>query len=226
MRALVIEDSDEIAECMVDALKDLDIAADRFPEGAQLKAATATVDYDILVLDLNLPDVDGLELLKELRENGFSAPILIVSARIGIQDRVSGLDLGADDYLIKPFALDEFEARVRALLRRDKNTRTPEIVLGNLSFNQSSREFFVHEEALLLSPRERAVLEVLMRQTPNVISKERIAQHVFNFDDHAGTSSIELYVHRLRKRLKDSDVSISTTRGLGYSLHQTSQAAQ
>ncbi|MEM7502775.1 MAG: response regulator transcription factor [Pseudomonadota bacterium] len=218
MRALIIEDTEDIAECMQQSLRDMGITSDWFTEGRRANAALDLSEYDLLILDLNLPDADGLDVLKALRAGGDTTPVLIVSARISIEDRVSGLDLGADDYLIKPFDLHEFEARVRALLRRDKESRNPVIRFGDLEFDQTTREFRASGELVDLSPRERAVLETLIRQNGTVISKERIAQHVFSFDDEAGVSSIELYVHRLRKKLGHSHVQIVTKRGLGYLL--------
>ncbi len=218
MRALIIEDQDEIADVFEQSLNDMAIASDRFARGAQALEAFRFVDYDLLILDLTLPDIDGLEVLRKLRTTGVRTPVLIVSARIRLQDRVAGLDLGADDYLVKPFDLAEFEARVRALLRRDVDSRSPSLTVGGLSFDQASREFRLAGRSLNLSPRERSVLEVLIRQKGGVISKERIAQHTFSFDDEAGVSSIELYIHRLRKKLVGSDVTIQTHRGLGYAL--------
>ncbi len=218
MRGLIIEDNNEIAEVMQLSLQDMGIGCDRFAQGRRVQEAMQCADYDIVVLDLNLPDSDGLVVLRNLRGKGCTTPVLIVSARIGIEDRVSGLDLGADDYLVKPFDLQEFEARVRALLRRNRENRTPQLQFGSLVFDQSTREFSLAGTTMDFSPRERAVLEILIRQNGAVISKERIAQHVFTFDDHAGTSSIELYVHRLRRKLADSDVGIVTKRGLGYAL--------
>jgi DNA-binding response OmpR family regulator len=218
MRALIIEDTEDIAECMQQSLQDMGITSDWFVEGRRVAAAFDLTNYDLLILDLNLPDADGLDVLRKLRSGGDTTPVLIVSARISIEERVSGLDLGADDYLIKPFDLHEFEARVRALLRRDKEARIPLISFGSLKFDQTTREFAANDQLIELSPRERAVLETLIRQHGTVISKERIAQHVFSFDDDAGVSSIELYVHRLRKKLADTDVRIVTKRGLGYAL--------
>lgn len=225
MRALIIEDTEDIAECMQQSLSDMGLASDWFAEGERLRSALDLTEYDILILDLNLPDADGLELLRTMRAQGNPTPVLIVSARIRIEDRVHGLDLGADDYLVKPFDLHEFEARVRALLRRDKEARSPTIRFGALEFDQATREFLLEGDALTLAPRERAVLETLIRQNGAVISKERIAQHVFSFDDDAGISSIELYVHRLRKHLVDTNVRIVTKRGLGYLLEVASAGA-
>lgn len=220
MRALIIEDNCDIAECIVESLKDLEITSDWFQEGTYFMRAVTAGEFDIIVLDINLPDANGLTLLKELRKTGDKTPVLIISARVTVSDRVMGLDLGADDYLVKPFALDEFEARVRALLRRESNNKTEVVEFGNLHYNQITREFSLDGVAFNLSPRERAVLETLMQKKGDVISKESIASHIFSFDDLADASAIEIYIHRLRKKLATSNVSIATKRGLGYALQK------
>lgn len=218
MRVLIIEDNADIADCIQHSLSDMGIASDWFARGGLLKEAFRSAEYDLVILDLNLPDIDGLKALKAFRSTDQLTPVLIVSARISIDERVKGLDLGADDYLIKPFDLQELEARVRALLRRQGESRGPNIEFDALSFDQTTREFELDGEELNLTPRERSVLEILIRQGGDVISKARIADHVFNFDDEAGTSSIQLYVHRIRKKLTSSSITIATRRGLGYAL--------
>ena len=218
MRALIIEDKAEIADCIEQTLNDMGIATDSFRRGSLGWQAIETAEYDLVVLDLNLPDQDGLGILKKTRASGNETPVLIISARTSIDDRVKGLDLGADDYLIKPFAIHELEARVRALLRRSQDTRSNLIEYAGLTFDQKSREFYVRERCLDLPPRERSVLEILIRQNGNVISKNSIAEHVFSFDDDASPSSIELYVHRLRKKLSEYRIGIETKRGRGYAL--------
>ena len=221
MRAIIIEDNEEIADCMQQSLHDMGITSDRFTEGKLFSHALTLVDYDLAVVDLNLPDTDGLQLISSLRKKNSTTPILIVSARTSIEDRVTGLDIGADDYLIKPFDLNEFEARIRALMRRRAAAIKQTISLGKLVFNQSSREFELNGENLDLPPRERAVLEILIRQDQRVASKEYIADHIFNFDDEASVSSIEIYIHRLRKKLAGTGLEIDTKRGLGYLLRLT-----
>ena len=218
MRAIIIEDSEEIAECMEQSLEDMGITSDTFSEGSKFRHATSMVDYDIMVMDLNLPDSDGIDLVKEFRLKHTKTPVLIVSARTSIDDRVEGLNIGADDYLVKPFDLNEFEARIKALLRRSSEERKPTIEFGELMFDQNTRQFKLNNDDIELSPRERAVLEILIRQKGNIISKERIANQVFNFDDEASVSSIEIYIHRLRKKLSKSNIIITTVRGLGYKL--------
>jgi len=223
MRALIIEDNSDIAECIVQCLADIGITSDWFQQGKFLKSALSVADYNITVLDLSLPDMDGLDALREIRNDGISIPILIISARISVEERISGLDLGADDYLVKPFALDEFEARVRALLRRKFASSSPTIALGDLIFDQITREFLFKKEHIDLSGRERAVLEILMQKNGQVVSKERLAENIFNFNDEADISSIEIYIHRLRKKLSHCNIKITTRRGLGYVLEAHSE---
>jgi two-component system response regulator TctD len=223
MRALIIEDNSDIAECIVQCLADIGITSDWFQQGKFLKSALSVADYNIIVLDLSLPDMDGLDALREIRNDGISTPILIISARISVEERISGLDLGADDYLVKPFALDEFEARVRALLRRKFASSSPTIALGDLIFDQITREFLFKKEHIDLSGRERAVLEILMQKNGQVVSKERLAENIFNFNDEADISSIEIYIHRLRKKLSHCNIKITTRRGLGYVLEAHSE---
>ena len=218
MRAIIIEDTEEIADCMQQSLLDMGITSDCFAEGKLFSHALTLVDYDLAVVDLNLPDTDGLELIASLRRGNSSTPILIVSARTSIENRVTGLDIGANDYLIKPFDLNEFEARIRALIRRRAASIKQTISLGELLFNQSSREFELNGENMDLPPRERAVLEILIHQDQRVASKDYIADHIFNFDDEASVSSIEIYIHRLRKKLSGTNLKIDTKRGLGYLL--------
>ena len=160
MRAIIIEDTEEIADCMQQSLLDMGITSDCFAEGKLFSHALTLVDYDLAVVDLNLPDTDGLELIASLRRGNSSTPILIVSARTSIENRVTGLDIGANDYLIKPFDLNEFEARIRALIRRRAASIKQTISLGELLFNQSSREFELNGENMDLPPRARAVLEL------------------------------------------------------------------
>ena len=218
MRALIVEDNIEVADCIGQALKDMGLAIDSFARAALGWHALQSAEYDLIVLDLNLPDRDGLSLLKQARGRGNKTPLLIVSARTGIDERVAGLDLGADDYLVKPFSLHELEARVRALLRRSRETRLNRIEYAGLGFEQKSREFYAGGQRLSLPPRERSVLEILIRQGGQVISKESIAARIFNFDDEASPTCIELYVHRLRRRLDAFGVLIETQRGRGYLL--------
>lgn len=218
MRILVVEDNPDLARLITRALCGMNHAVDTLDDGSMAVTALATEPYDLIVLDLTLPGKDGLEVLKEYRGQGGRAPVFILTARAELDARVQGLDLGADDYLIKPFELAEFEARVRALLRRRADRRTPVIRAGELTFHTVRQTVAYREIPIELTPRTRGVLEILMRHADHVVSKEQIFSHLFGFDDEADISAIEIYISRLRKRLTETAISIRTIRGLGYVL--------
>lgn len=216
MRILVVEDNEALARSIERSLTEMSNAVDIIDNGALANEVLKTETYDLVVLDLTLPRLDGLEVLRKFRNRGGATPVLILSARADLDDRVKGLDLGADDYLTKPFEVAELEARVRALLRRREDSRNPIIELGCLAFDTVSRVVTMKNKELPLTPRERGVLEVLIRNAGRVVSKDQIFEKIFNFDDEADVSAIEIYVSRLRKKLKNCDVPIRTVRGLGY----------
>jgi DNA-binding response OmpR family regulator len=218
MRILVVEDHADLASAISRSIKQMGHAVDVLDDGGLANDVLKTENYDLLVLDLNLPGMDGLDILKHFRERGGSSPVLILTARAEIEDRVSGLDLGADDYLTKPFEVSELEARIRALLRRHQAKRSTLIKAGVLVFDTNSRLFIADGYDLSLTPRERAVLEVLIRNHRSVVPKDKIFEHIFGFDDEADLSAIEIYISRLRKKLKAYDVGIRTIRGIGYML--------
>jgi two-component system response regulator TctD len=161
-----------------------------------------------------------MEVLRRLRARGATVPVLILTANASVAGRVAGLDSGADDYLAKPFDLSELEARIRAQLRRAGNQKNPLVELGSLSFDSNSRQFALRGDALTLTPRERAVLEMLLQRAGKPVAKSVLAQSVFGFEDEANPNAIEIYVHRVRKKLEGSDVGIATLRGLGYVLRK------
>lgn len=217
MRILLVEDDRQLADGITRALRQSGATVDWLTDGALADSVLATEPYDLAVLDLTLPGLDGLEVLRRLRVRGGRTPVLVLTARGELQQRVTGLDAGADDYLTKPFDLAELEARARALLRRGQGSVPPEIVHGRLAFDTVGRRVAVDGAAIELPRRELHVLEVLLNNPGRVVSKEQIANHIFGFDDEAGPNAIELYIHRLRKRL-DTAASIRTVRGLGYIL--------
>ena len=219
MRLLLVEDNATLADAVSRSLSKLDYAVDVLNEGDSADEVLASQTYDLIILDLTLPKMDGLEVLRNLRRRGSDCPVLILTARTEVQQRVAGLDLGADDYLTKPFALEELEARVRAMLRRRSGeARSAVMSHGVLSFDTQSRSCWIEGRDIDLTPRERSLLEVLLRRVGKVVSKEQIAESIFSFDDEASLSSIEIYVHRLRKKLSHPNVTIRTVRGLGYLL--------
>ena len=176
----------------------------------------ATAAYDAVLLDLGLPDGDGVAWLHSLREGGCSTPILIITARDALDDRVKGLDTGADDYLVKPFEPEELLARIRVLLRRKSGRAQPRLSSGNLSFDAVSREFYLDEEALDLTPKEHQLLSVLIQAGASPVSRERLMQQLYGLGDGVDSNTLEVHIHGLRKRLgKDR---IETVRGFGYRL--------
>ena len=216
MRVLLVEDTPDLAEAIRQALAQLGHAVDWIAEGGEADEVLALQTYDLVILDLTLPGMDGLDVLGHYRARGGEAPVLILTARDGVESRVAGLDRGADDYLVKPFELIELEARVRALLRRNTVQKTSRIAIGDLVFDQVARRMELAGEPLELPRREAALLEILLLRAGQVVSKDAIADQLFGFDDAAGPNAIEIYVHRLRKRLRHTGPEIKTVRGLGY----------
>jgi two-component system response regulator TctD len=221
MRILLVEDHFELSRWLVKALNDAHLSVECATNGADADSLLHTQEYALVILDLTLPKMDGLEVLKRLRARGSRTPALILTARSGLNDRVQGLNLGADDYLAKPFELAELEARVKALLRRTQGNEAVRLSCGALSFDTVSRMFTYGDTALALTPREHAVLEALITRTGRVVPKEKLFAEVFTLDDAASVDAIEIYIHRLRKKLEHGEtgrVVITTLRGLGYLL--------
>lgn len=216
MRLLLVEDDSALAAGIRRAFKDDGYAVDVIGDGEDADVILATQDYDMVILDLNLPRLDGLAVLRQCRTRGNKTPVLILTARDGVEDRVAGLDLGADDYLTKPFELTELEARVRALLRRSAGKAAPLLEVGQLLFDTVGRRAYICDEPLDLPKRELCLLEIFLNHLGKVVSKDRIAGQLFDFDDDVELAAVELYVHRLRKKLEPTDLSIRTIRGLGY----------
>lgn len=221
MRILLVEDHVELSRWLAKALHDAHLSVEHAVNGADADTLLLTQEYALVILDLTLPKMDGLEVLKRLRARGSKTPVLILTARGGLNDRVQGLNLGADDYLAKPFELAELEARVKALLRRAQGGEAVTLACGSLSFDTVSRMFTYSDATLALTPREHAVLEALITRAGRVVSKEKLFDEVFALDDEANLDAIEIYIHRLRKKLERAErgrVAITTLRGLGYLL--------
>lgn len=225
MRILLVEDNLQLAEWLARALRQSQFAVDCMHDGVEADHVLITQTYAAVVLDLALPRMNGMEVLRRMRSRGLKVPVLILTAQGAVADRVQGLNLGADDYLSKPFELAELEARLRALIRRSHGRENPVLQCGSLSYNSNTRLFTVAENALALTPREHAVLEVLMLDAGKTVSKETLSEQVFALDQDASADAIEIYVHRLRKKLEGSDVAIVTLRGLGYLLEARHAAA-
>jgi two-component system OmpR family response regulator len=218
MRVLLSEDDEILADGISKALRQAGFAVDHVATGIDADQALQSNNFDLLILDLGLPGIDGLEVLRRLRTRKQVLPVLILTARDRLEDRVTGLDFGADDYLTKPFDLPELEARVRALLRRGRVAADVEVVYGALRFDTVGRRVTVHDQQLELSARELAVLEILLQRGGKVVSKEQLIEHMYGWDEEVSHNAMEVNVHRLRKKLEAAGINIRTIRGLGYLL--------
>ncbi len=218
MRLLVVEDNEELGALLAKGLQDAHFEVDVLTTAADARVALETTRYAALILDLGLPDGDGVSILRELRHRQDSTPVLVLTARGGVSDRIRGLRSGADDYLVKPFAFEELVARIEALLRRPGQILGRSLHVANLVFDTEGRQAFVDGKPQVLSARETTVLELLMRRKGVVISKKALEAQLFGFSGDVGSNAIEVYVHRLRKQLADygAKVKVSTVRGVGY----------
>ena len=215
MRIWLAEDDPVIADGICRALRRGGCAVDHVADGMEADAALAGQAYDLLILDLGLPRMNGIDVLKRLRARKSAQPVLILTAQDGVDDRVRGLDAGADDYLTKPFALPELEARVRALTRR--GTGQPRCIeIGQLSYDQADRVVKIGGQLVDLSAREIGLLEIFLLRVGRLVSKDQLVDHLCGWGEEVSSNAIEVYVHRLRKKLEDSGVRIVTVRGLGY----------
>ena len=220
MRILLAEDNRELSDWLARLLRRDRYVIDCVHDGEEADEALETQDYALAILDLGLPRINGLEVLKRLRKRGMTTPVIILTAQDSVASRVAGLDGGADDYLVKPFEITELEARIRAQLRRGSGAKTPALEFGPLVFDSTARSFALNGAALALTPREHAVLERLMRDSGRTTRKGALAESVFGMDDEANPNAVEIYVHRVRKKLEGSGVGIATLRGLGYMLRR------
>lgn len=217
-RILLVEDDPALSRGLVASLKAAGHVVDAAYDGESAIEMANDEPYALITLDLGLPDVSGFDVLRTLRRQGCKTPILVLTARDAVADRVTGLDLGADDYLLKPFEPSELEARLRALLRRSQGEASSEIAIGKLVIDQARRTAFVGDRALDLRRREWAVLERLVARVGKVVSKDRLTSEVFGYDDPVAPNAIEVYIARLRRKLEPDGPAIRTIRGLGYVL--------
>jgi len=218
MRLLIVEDNEELAQLLAKGLKTAGYDSDVLSTVEEARAVLSTTFYAALILDLGLPDGDGLELLRELRQRDNPVPVLVLTARGGLHDRVQGLRSGADDYLVKPFALEELVARLEAQLRRPGQLLGSSLQIANLAFDTQNRQASINEQPQVLSARETAVLELLMRSKGRVVSKKQVEDHIFGHSGEVASNAVEVYVHRLRKQLSErgAKVQVHTIRGVGY----------
>jgi DNA-binding response OmpR family regulator len=218
MRILIAEDDPTLRSGLTRALRDAGYAADCVDSGTAADAALTAQRFDLVILDIGLPGLDGFSVLTRLRERKSTTPVLILTALDGVENRVQGLDAGADDYLVKPFALSELDARVRALLRRAAGHSQAVIEHGRLRFDTHARTAYVGPDALDLSVREIGLLEIFLTRVGRVISKDSIIDLMFQWDEEVTTNAVEVYLHRLRKKLEPAGITIRTIRGVGYCL--------
>ena len=218
MRIAIIEDNDSLAKGIAYRLQDLGHATDLLSDGLEADQFLRDDGNDIVVLDINLPGLDGLSILRNLRARGDGRPVLLLTARAQTGDLVAGLDAGADDYLTKPFAMAEFEARIRALARRRETPADDRLSLGPVGYSLTHHSATVRGEALDLARRELAVLEKLIRASGRLVSKETLLDHLYGAGAEVEPAAVEVHVSRLRKRLRPFGVDIEVQRGLGYRL--------
>ena len=216
MRILIVEDDHMLAEAIARGLRQSAHSVQRASTGPEADRVLATSEFDLVLLDLGLPQLDGFEVLKRLRGRRSHVPVLVLTVRDSVDDRVAGLDLGADDYLTKPFELVELEARVRALIRRANAGASAQLVHGPLRLDTVGRRLYRDEQPVELSARELSVMELLMLREGRVVTKQQMVDHLYGWDDTNTSNSIEVFVYRLRRKLEGSGVDIRTIRGMGY----------
>lgn len=221
MRLLIVEDDAALARGLLKAFRGDGLAVDHVNNGQDALEVVGMEPYSAIILDLGLPDLDGLTVLKRMRSMHVTTPILILTARDAMGDRVNGLDHGADDYLSKPFAVEELEARVRALIRRANGSPDPVVILGLLRLDRATGAAYLGDDVLELTRRERSVLETLVTRVGTVVPKARLTADVFDYDDAVSPNALEVYIGRLRRKLDGSGLEILTVRGLGYLLRCT-----
>ncbi len=218
MRLLLVEDNERFAALLKQGLTSAGFTVDVLATAADAAAALRTSRPDVMILDLGLPDADGLTVLTEMRDRADATPVLILTARGSVKDRVAGLQSGADDYMVKPFALEELVARLHALLRRPGNLLGLALRLGNLTLDTVARQVFVGEAPVAFSAREVAVLEHLLRRSGRVVAKTLLESSLYGLSQEVGSNAVEVYVHRLRRHLAEigASVQVHTVRGVGY----------
>lgn len=220
MKVLLVEDDEYLLSGLLMALKRREYLVETARTGTEALAALATTDFDIVILDLGLPGVDGMEVLSRIRVRGDETPVIVITARDGLEDRIAGLDLGASDYLIKPFDFRELEARMRAAMRKSQWGNKVVLEFGSLKLNTNNGSLTMNEDQLDLTPKETVVLKTLITRAGRVVSKRQLLDHVSDWEDESSENAIEITVHRLRRKLEASDVLISTVRGFGYMLEK------
>jgi DNA-binding response OmpR family regulator len=220
MRILIVEDNHRLNTSLKTSLEEDGYAVDATYDGEEGEAFALAAPYDLILLDVMLPKKDGFQLCRDLRQQGINTPILMLTARDAIDDRVDGLDSGADDYLVKPFSMNELRARMRALLRRNKPEKTALLQVGNLTLDPANHHVRRGDTPIDLTPREFSILEYMMRSPKRILTREMIEAHVWNFDFISGSNVVDVYIRRLRRKIDNPFESkmLETVRGVGYRL--------
>ena len=220
MRILIAEDDQVLADGLLRSLRSAGYAVDQVSSGTEADAALSAHEFDMVILDLGLPRMHGFEVLKKLRGRGITVPVLILTAADSVEQRVKGLDLGADDYMAKPFSLHELEARVRTLTQRGLGTASSLLKHGPLTFDATGRVAYLNDQMVDLSARELSLLEVLLQRAGRLVSKDQLVERLCEWGEEVSNNAIEVYIHRLRKKIEQGPVRIATVRGLGYCLEK------
>jgi len=214
MRTLLVEDDKQIGAAILSALEDAGMAADWVPDGEAAMSSIATGSFELLLLDIGLPKKDGLTVLKQLRQRKISIPIIMITARDAVEDRIAGLDLGADDYLVKPFLVEELMARVRAVSRRQSGSAQPLLSTGNICINPADKSASFNEHPLELTGKEYRLLHALVRTPGRIFSREELEEKVYGWGEEVNSNAIEVLIFSLRKKLHKT--AIKNVRGLGW----------
>ncbi len=223
MRVLYAEDEKQMSSAVCAVLRNNNFLVDAVYDGEDALAYSSLAEYDAIILDIMMPKVDGLQVLKKLRENGNATPVILLTAKSEIDDRIIGLDAGADDYLSKPFAIGELMARLRALMRRQPEYQSNELIFEDISLDRSSYELSGNESSVRLGNKEFQIMDLLITSNGSPISPDTMLDRIWDVDSEAGTNVVWVYISNLRKRLKQvgSSLRISSMRGLGYYLEKT-----
>jgi two-component system OmpR family response regulator len=224
LKILIAEDDEYFCEALSEGLDRIGYGVDCVHSGLEARGAIADSRYDLLLLDLGLPDIDGIRVLRDIRKDGAELPVIIITARDGLEDKICGLNEGASDYLTKPFDFRELDARIRALLRNSFWRNKTQIKLGSLEVDTGTGEVFLDDTAIQLTPRETATLEHLLRQPGRLVRKGDLIDILAKWDTMPSENAVEIIIHRLRRKLGASDVNIRTARGFGYVLEKRNEA--
>lgn len=223
MRFLLVEDTLDVAEAIAGRLGNAGHVIDLAQTLEDAWHFAVTNDYDLVILDMNLPDGSGLNFLKRLRQEQIVFPVLVLTARLSVNDKIGALDYGADDYMVKPFDFGELEARIRAIVRRGSTQSDRSIAVGNLTFDMAERSLTVDGKEIELTRRETILLEIFLTNRGRVLEKEELLTRLFGLESNSNANAVELYVARLRRKLEGADLEIRTLRGIGYQARDTVQ---